>query len=53
MNQEVNTYIDFLNATDWSVFQRSQPATWVDPFWKNEQISGDIADMFSDDSIDT
>ena len=46
-NRDVYTYIDSLNATDWSVFHRSQPATWTDPFWTNKQISGDIAGILS------
>jgi len=49
MNRDMNTYIGFLNNTDWSVFHWSQPATWSDPFWQSNQISWDIADILSGD----
>lgn len=48
MNRDVNGYISFLNSNDWSLFHRSQPSTWVDPFWPHQQISGDIADILDD-----
>ena len=50
MGRDMNLYIGFLNSNDRSVFHRSQPATWVDPFWQNKQISGDIADILSGDA---
>jgi hypothetical protein len=53
MNRNTSAYIDFLNTIDWSVFHRSEPATWVDPFWKNNQISGNIADLLTWDAMDT
>ena len=53
MSRDMNSYISFLNSNDWSVFHRSQPATWVDPFWQNQQISGDIADVLSDDATNS
>jgi hypothetical protein len=52
MDWNLDTYVAFLNSNDWSVFHRSQPATWSDPFWSSKQISGDIADMFSKDTTD-
>ena len=53
MNRNMNAYISFLNNNDWSVFHRSQPATWGDPFRPSKQNSGDIADMLSGDVSDT
>lgn len=53
MNRDMNSYISFLNTNDWSLFHRSQPATWADPFRPNNQASGDIADIFSDDTMDS
>ena len=53
MNRDIDTFVMSLNNTDWSVLHWSQPDTWVAPFWTNQQISGDIADMFSDDVVDT
>ena len=52
MDRNLNGYIQFLDNEDWSVFSRSQPATWNEPFRPNKQISGDIADMLSGDSVD-
>lgn len=49
MNRNISTYISFLDTNDWSLFQRSQPATWSDPFWNTTQISGNIADVLSGD----
>ncbi len=51
MHRDTTAYISFLNTTDRSVFHRSQPATWTDPFW-SQQSSGAIADMFSGDTED-
>jgi len=50
MNRNISEYINFLDTNDWSLFHLSQPATWADPFWPNSQISGDIADILSDDT---
>jgi len=47
MNRNLNAYIDFLNSNDRSAFHRSQPATWVDPFWQSKELSGDIADQLT------
>jgi hypothetical protein len=53
VHRNTNTYISFLNTTDWSVFHRSQLSTWVDPFWPiPQQNTGDIIDELSDDSLD-
>ncbi len=52
MNRNTSAYIDFLNTTDRSVFHRSEPATWVDPFRQNNQISGNIADLLTWDAMD-
>lgn len=52
MNRDMNSYIGFLNDNDRSVFHRSQPATWGDPFRPNKQISGDIADILNNDETD-
>ncbi len=51
MDWHMGEYVSFLNTNDWSIFHLSQPATWVDPFWPNKQISGDIADILSSDSV--
>jgi len=51
-NRNVSAYISFLDGNDWSIFQRSQPATWSDPFWQHTQNSGDIADILSGDIVD-
>jgi len=54
MNWNMNAYISFLNTTDWSVFHWSQTATRGDPFWPSTaQLSGDIADILSDDAVET
>ena len=49
----MGAYVGFLNNTNWSVFHWSQPATWSDPFWQNNQTSGAIADILSGDAMDT
>lgn len=53
MDRKMGNYVSFLNSNDWSVFHLSQPATWSDPFWPNNQISGDIADILSGDTMNT
>lgn len=53
MHRNMNSYVLFLDSTDRSVFHRSQPATWADPFWPNiQQTTGDIADILSGDALD-
>jgi hypothetical protein len=39
MDRNMGAYVSFLNSNDWSVFHLSQPATWTDPFWQNNQTS--------------
>ena len=53
MHRNVGAYITFLNSNDWTIFHRSQPATWTEPFWSTHQLSGDIADILSDGIINT
>ncbi len=53
MNRDANSYVTFLNDHDWLSFQWSQPATWTDPFWPNENTSDTISDMFTWDQIDS
>lgn len=50
MNRDMGAYITFLNGNDWSVFHASQPATWSDPFWPNNHLSGNISDILSNDA---
>ena len=53
MHRSVRGYITFLNSNDWTIFHRSQPATWTEPFWSTHQLSGDIADILSGDIVNT
>ena len=53
MNRDAVGYIRFLDANDRSIFHRSQPATWSDPFWPNSQTTGDIADILSNGTVTT
>ena len=51
MNRDINAYISFLNNEDWSVINPSQLDTWTNPFWLNKQVSGDIADILTEDIL--
>lgn len=53
MKWDVNSYIVFLNDNDRSVFHRSQPATWGDPFRPGRQTTGDISDLLTWDEATT
>lgn len=35
------------------MFHRSQPATWVDPFWPIQSVDTSIEDILSDEVIET
>ena len=50
MGRDMGSYITFLNSNDWSIFHRSQPATWSDPFWPNSNLSGNISDILANDA---
>jgi len=52
MKRDVNGYISFLNANDRSVFHRSQPATWADPFWPEQHADIGIEDMLTDKELE-
>lgn len=51
-HRDINGYISFLNTTDWSVFHRSQPATWADPFWPHQDTEVSLEDMLSDEELE-
>ncbi len=51
--RNLTTYVEFLNAHDWSQNQSTQHGAWIDLFWPNQQQSTDLADMLLDDSLDT
>ena len=53
MKWDVNAYISFLNTNDRSVFHRSEPATWTDPFWPHQTSATSIDDLLSDEEIET
>lgn len=52
MSRNMNSYINFLNNNDRSDFKWTQTSTWSGPFWQNNQISWNIADILSGDVID-
>ena len=48
MHRDAGAYISLLANESRSMVVWSQPATWIDPFWPSDQISGDIADILDD-----
>lgn len=49
---KISTYVQFLNANDWSVISFSHPNSRVTLFWPTTNVSGDIADIL-DPSVDS
>jgi len=52
MKWDMNGYIKFLDSTDRSVFHRSQPATWADPFWPHKSVDTSIDAALTDEEIE-
>lgn len=52
MKWDMNGYIKFLDANDRSLFHRSQPATWADPFWPHKSVDVGIDEELSDEEIE-